>query len=271
MDLREIQTVAKSQGLYTAKIDGLWGKGSAGACAALIRTQRVDPTGWTQKRLTIGAGQAICRSLGIDAGLVDGYMGPQTSFAFEVYAARKASGGLPVPAVETWRDQPVAPAQPAPKGNPWPTQAGVTKFFGDVGTNQVWLELPYEMRLAWALSTSVNRIQCHRLVMPAFKRVFQRTLEHYGMEQIRKLRLDLYGGCLNVRKMRGGSSWSMHSWGIAFDIDPMHNALKTPKPQATLSAAVYEPFWGFVEADGFVSLGRARNYDWMHFQAARLA
>ena len=271
MDLREIQAVAKSRGLYTGRIDGAWGPLSKAACIALILEQRIDAKGWPQGRLTIGAGQAICRGLGIDAGLIDGFRGPQTLYAFEVYDARKANGGLLVPSVETWRDnEPKPVVKPPAAATAWPTQAGVSKFFGAVGANQVTLELPYEMRVAWDPKSTVARISCHKLVAPAFKRVFEATLAHYGIDAIRRLRLDLYGGCLNVRKMRGGSSWSMHAWGIAFDIDPAHNALKTKAPAATLSAAAYEPFWGFVEADGLVSLGRARNYDWMHFQAARL-
>ena len=32
----------------------------------------------------------------------------------------------------------------------------------------------------------------------------------------------------------------------------------------------YEPFWRIVEGEGLLSLGRTRNFDWMHFQAARL-
>jgi hypothetical protein len=32
----------------------------------------------------------------------------------------------------------------------------------------------------------------------------------------------------------------------------------------------YAPFLDLWEAEGFVSLGRARNFDWMHVQAARL-
>ena len=270
MDLREIQTVAKTSGLYTRKIDGLWGPLTKAACVALVLEQRVDGRAWPQGRLTIGAGQAICRALGIDAGLVDGFLGPQTRFAFEVYAARKANGGAPVRAVVAWRDTPAPTARPPAAATQWPTQANVPKFFGAVGTGQVTLTLPYPMKLAWDTKTEVARTSCHRLVAPAFGRVFQRTLDHYGIEQIRKLRLDLFGGCLNVRRMRGGSSWSMHSWGIAIDLDPDRNGLNTKSPAAAFSGRAYDPFWSFVEAEGFVSLGRARNYDWMHFQAARL-
>jgi hypothetical protein len=270
MDLREVQTFAKMEGLYAAKVDGLWGPASKAACIALILAQRIDAGAWPQGRLIIGAGQAICRSLGIDAGLVDGYRGPQTDHAFEVFAARAANDGNPDPAVEAWRDRPAPAAKPPVAATQWPTQAQVPKFFGAVGANQTTLALPYPMRLAWDTKTEVARISCHKLVAPHFRRVFERTLSHYGIDQVRKLRLDLFGGCLNVRKMRGGSSWSMHAWGIAIDIDPANNALKTKAPAATLSAQAYDPFWGFVEAEGLVSLGRARNYDWMHFQAARL-
>ena len=31
-----------------------------------------------------------------------------------------------------------------------------------------------------------------------------------------------------------------------------------------------EEFWEIVESEGWTSLGRARDFDWMHFQAPRL-
>ena len=70
--------------------------------------------------------------------------------------------------------------------------------------------------------------------------------------------------------MRGGSSWSIHSWGAAVDLDPDNNQLKWSKPKATFSKAEYGDFWKIVEAEGWISLGRERNFDWMHFQAAYL-
>ena len=90
----------------------------------------------------------------------------------------------------------------------------------------VTLELPYPMRLAWDLDTKVNKMRVHKLVKNNFKGVFDDLLAHYGYEKLVELGIDLFGGCFAYRKMRGGSSWSMHSWGIAIDLDPVRNQLK---------------------------------------------
>lgn len=63
---------------------------------------------------------------------------------------------------------------------------------------------------------------------------------------------------------------SMHSWGIAFDFDPERNGFRTRAPAAEFSLPVYRDWFEIWEAEGAVSLGRARNYDWMHIQFARL-
>ena len=95
-------------------------------------------------------------------------------------------------------------------------------------------------------------------------------LEEYGEEEIVRLRLDLWGGCLNVRKMRGGTRYSMHSWGIAVDYDPDRNRLKWGRDRAAFAGPDYDVWWRFWEEEGWVSLGRTRNIDWMHVQAAKL-
>lgn len=156
--------------------------------------------------------------------------------------------------------------------NNWPKQnyADMVKFYGEVGTNQTSLVLPYEMKLAWDLDSKVTKLTCHKKVKDSLERIFKNTLDHYGLEEIKKLKLDVFGGCLNVRKMRGGSSWSIHSWGAAIDLDPDRNQLKWTKDKAYFAKPEYEPFWKIVEAEGWTSLGREKNYDWMHFQAADL-
>lgn len=139
-------------------------------------------------------------------------------------------------------------------------------FYGEVGTRQTTLVLPYPMRIAWEPDKTVSKISCHECCAAAFGRIFQRTFDHYGLESIKRLGLDLYGGCLNVRKMRGGSEWSKHAWGCAIDIDPDRNQLKWGRDRASLARPEYEPFWQIVESEGGYSLGRKENRDWMHFE-----
>lgn len=154
----------------------------------------------------------------------------------------------------------------------WPKQdaASMNRFFGPVGENQTRLLLPYNMVLTWDTSKKLSQITCHEKVAPALKRIFTRTLETYGTENISRLHLDRFSGCLNVRKMRGGSAWSIHSWGAAVDIDDERNQLRWGRDRAALARPEYDPFWKIIEEEDAVSLGRARNFDWQHFQFANL-
>jgi hypothetical protein len=156
--------------------------------------------------------------------------------------------------------------------NKWPKQnyQSMVEFYGPVGENQTRLELPYNLKLAWDTSAVVRRITCNEKVCKSLYRIFEQTLKTYGLKEIQRLRLDLFGGCLNVRKMRGGSSWSIHSWGAAIDLDPDRNTLRMTSKQASFAKTEYRDFWKIVESEGWVSLGREKNYDWMHFQAALL-
>jgi len=138
-----------------------------------------------------------------------------------------------------------------------------------MGKNQTTLLLPYEMKLAWDTNSIVRKISIHEKVHDSAKAALTEILEIYGND-IEDLGLDLFGGCLNVRKMRGGSNWSMHSWGIAIDFDPENNQLKWGDDKARLAGDDYIPFWEAWEKQNWVSLGRTKNYDWMHVQAARL-
>jgi hypothetical protein len=143
------------------------------------------------------------------------------------------------------------------------------EFYGPVGENQTLLVLPYTLKLAWDRTATVKRLTCHKKVADSLYKIFEATLNTYGEKTLRELRLDLFGGCLNVRKMRGSStSWSIHSWGAAVDLDPDNNRLKWGKDKATFAKKEYEPFWEIVKKEGWVSLGKVKNYDWMHFQAA---
>jgi len=130
----------------------------------------------------------------------------------------------------------------------------------------VTINLPYPMRLAWDLNTKVSRMSCHKLVTDKFLAVFDDLLKHYGYAKIVELGIDLFGGCFNFRKMRGGSDWSRHSWGLAVDLDPARNLLKETSKTARFARPEYKPMIDIFYKHGFVSLGKEKGYDFMHFE-----
>lgn len=134
------------------------------------------------------------------------------------------------------------------------------------GSYLTTIKLPYPMRLAWDLKTSVKTMRCHNLVADDFLNVFNELLEVYGYEKIKELGIDLFGGCFNFRAMRGGSDYSRHSWGIAIDLDPERNQLKETSKTARFARLEYKAMIDIFYKHGFVSLGREKNYDWMHFE-----
>ena len=137
------------------------------------------------------------------------------------------------------------------------------------GTYLVSIKLPYPMRLAWDLNTKVTTMRCHKLVAEKFTNVFNELLEVYGLAKIQELGIDLFGGCFNFRAMRGGSDYSRHSWGIAIDLDPVRNQLKETSTTARFSRPEYDLMIDIFYKHGFVSLGREKNYDWMHFEISK--
>lgn len=130
----------------------------------------------------------------------------------------------------------------------------------------VTIKLPYPMRLAWDKTATVKTMRCHSLVQGNFEAVFKDLLDHYGLSEIQRLGIDLFGGCFNFRAMRGGSDYSRHSWGIAIDLDPERNLLHETSKTARFARPEYKPMIDIFYKHGFVSLGREKNYDWMHFE-----
>jgi hypothetical protein len=134
--------------------------------------------------------------------------------------------------------------------------------YGEPGTNQanshmiVW-DVPDDINKE--MLTSPNRIYCNKdLVQPlekAFRNLIARGLHH---------ELRTWDGCYNIRKQRGSyKSMSLHSWGIAVDMNAAWNGLGS-KPTFTPGFVQC-----FVDA-GFEWGGYWKRQDGMHFQLQKI-
>lgn len=273
-DIKGLQEALNTHYGSKLVVDGLAGPKTMGLIEDTVLAG-VKHTNWSDERKRIAAEQAIYKKAKIteEVVTVDGLVGPQTRYLRLVWAGEKIDRPAdPEPKAPPKASEPVSvPATPS-KAPAWPRQneSAMNAFFGARGTNQVKLELPFPMRIAWDLSKTIRSYDCHQKVRPHMLRIWTRTKEHYGYEELKRLRLDLYGGCLNVRKMRGGNAWSIHSWGCAQDVDPERNQLNWKRNAASLDNPEYNKFWEFVYDEGAISLGKERDYDWMHFQFAKL-
>ena len=69
-----------------------------------------------------------------------------------------------------------------------------------------------------------------------------------------------------MRKKRGGSTWSAHAWGTALDFWPEVNSLRETHKTARFARGDYAAWFRCWEEQGFMSLGRCYDFDWMHVQ-----
>jgi hypothetical protein len=152
------------------------------------------------------------------------------------------------------------------------TDAQVIKAFGQPGNpdNFTIIQLPYPMRIAWDLKTQVHKMQCHELAEHRFLSVFNDLLSHYGYQQLVKLNIDIFGGCLNVRLMRGSKTkWSRHSWAIAIDLAPQFNQLKWGADKALFAKPEYKPMHDIFEKYGFENYGKVKGFDFQHWELVK--
>jgi hypothetical protein len=104
-----------------------------------------------------------------------------------------------------------------------------------------------------------NRLYCNKLMIQPLSRAFGNLIERGHFHELKT-----FDGCFQIRKQRGTRSTpSIHSWGLAIDVNATWNGLGK-KP--TLSA-------GFVSCftdAGFDWGGTWRRTDGMHFQLAKI-
>lgn len=99
-----------------------------------------------------------------------------------------------------------------------------------------------------------KKIYCNKDMVAPLQKAFQNLITTGHVKELKT-----WDGCFNIRKKRGLTSMSLHSWGIAVDVNAFENGLnQTPK----LSP-------GFVKCftdAGFDWGGTWQRKDGMHFQ-----
>lgn len=76
-----------------------------------------------------------------------------------------------------------------------------------------------------AIPALPNRIYCNRQMVVALEVAFYNVVDRGLQGQIKT-----FDGCFNVRKAKGYDGWSLHSWGIAIDLNAAWNGWNK-KPQ----------------------------------------
>tara|TARA_R110000868_G_scaffold280613_1_gene540991 strand:+ start:1452 stop:1868 length:417 start_codon:yes stop_codon:yes gene_type:complete len=136
------------------------------------------------------------------------------------------------------------------------TSAQCLKKYGDpnLQKSMVLFDVPTELEIGLI----PKRIYCNKDFVAPLTQAFKNLITTGHVKEIKT-----WDGCFNIRKKRGLTSMSLHSWGIAVDINAFENGLgKTPK----LSSGFVKCFtdaafdWG----------GTWTRKDGMHFQLSKI-
>lgn len=157
-----------------------------------------------------------------------------------------------------------------PATSPFPTQADVAKYYGPHGVKDGFTPPRTAITLPFPIyyeSAPIVTLRPHALCAVSLLAVFNRLADAFPDESSRrKAGILTYDGLYNPRPMRGGSSWSMHSWAIAIDLNAEHNGNTEHWPaRAVMPIEVMECF----AAEGWLSAGAFWSRDAMHFQATK--
>jgi hypothetical protein len=137
------------------------------------------------------------------------------------------------------------------------TSAQCLKKYGPPAADNKWLVL-WDVPTELEIGVIPKRIYCNKDLIKPLEQAFRNLIARGYVKELKT-----WDGCFNIRKKRGLSSMSLHSWAICIDVNAFENGLgATPK----LSA-------GFVKCftdAGFHWGGSWTRKDGMHFQLAKI-
>jgi hypothetical protein len=154
----------------------------------------------------------------------------------------------------------------------WPKQSDCLRLFGNpsapgwTSEHLVPIATPFAMHMD---EIPIHSIKVNKIAAASLSRVLTTIWNACGHDQARvgECGCDVYSGCFAVRPIRGGRSPSMHSFGLAIDINAPENQLAAPARDTLFQSdsVVTRAF----KAEGWIWGGDWRGRrDAMHFQAA---
>lgn len=165
-----------------------------------------------------------------------------------------------------------ATARPNPHCFPEETrdQQMLWEAYGDPRDSTELVKVPasYLLKISFLPGEHRSHLWAHRKVADSLGTVLDRVRNHYGLDEIDRLGLNVFGGDHMDRQMTGASRWSLHAWAIAYDFDPENNAYRMSKKQARFAHPAYDDWWRFWREEGWFAMGPERDFDFMHVQAA---
>jgi hypothetical protein len=137
------------------------------------------------------------------------------------------------------------------------TSQQALKKYGEPTTNNPHLVL-WDVPSELEIGVIPKRIYCNKDLIGPLSEAFKKLIQTKAVNELKT-----WDGCFNIRKKRGLSSMSLHSWGIAVDMNAFENGLgKEPK----LSKQFVECF----TSSGFDWGGVWKRKDGMHMQLSKI-
>ena len=130
--------------------------------------------------------------------------------------------------------------------------------YGDPSANERRFMIVWDVPTALEHGSIPKRIYCNKDLVPLLEKAFKNINDRFLAEQVKT-----FDGVFNIRRKRGAASMSLHSWGLAIDINAAWNGFGK-KP--TMSPELVKCF---TDA-GFNWGGNWKRQDGMHMEIAKL-
>lgn len=137
------------------------------------------------------------------------------------------------------------------------TSAQALKKYGPPAQDNPFLTL-WDVPAHLEIGVIPKRIYCNKEIIGRLSVAFKALIDTGCVQELKT-----WDGCFNIRKKRGLSSMSLHSWGIAIDLNAFENGLGQ---QPKLSPEFVKCFTD----NGFDWGGTWTRKDGMHFQLSKI-